>query len=279
MFQYAFTAPGTQHFSTLGHFSPHPVTFVQSADTLPMTQQGEPCNEVDISDSFHHFLPADKTLFQNATLKTTQVSLFTPQMLQTLQSPPTQTTISPPMQTPMSPPIHMQNVTATIPTQPQQIQETYQQMPASTNTSLCSNQQEISQPYDPSSVSPTGQIEDYSQAAQPMQWTSEPNVTQYLALVKETAKLREEVNFWKRIAKQQSKYSLVKDEEARKLKSQLDEIEVSHLLMKKLYSAEVESSSRSKLLQLRTIKRLVDENFEEMEEFQAKKTLMKDVLF
>jgi len=93
-------------------------------------------------------------------------------------------------------------------------------------------------------------------------WIQEPGMSQYIALVKETVQLREEVKFWKDIARQQSTYSNQKDEENRKIKSKLEEQEVALLLMKKLYTADVASTARSKLLQIRIIKRLVDEKFE-----------------
>lgn len=238
MLQYTFPnagTPGAQPFSAFGHISPHNLTFVQTAETLQ--QQGEACqtsSTIDYSESFHQFNPTDKALLQNTTAMKTQVPIYTPQIMQTFQSP-VQTI-----------PNHISSL------QGQQLPATQTIAPAT--TPVCCD---LDVPQMQWTENPDG-----------MTAVTTPTVTQYLALLKETSKLREEVIFWKRIAKQQSKYSLQKDEETKKLQSQLSEIEVSHLLMKKLYSAEVESSSRSKLLHLRTIKSLVDEKVDELKEME-----------
>jgi len=81
-------------------------------------------------------------------------------------------------------------------------------------------------------------------------------------IIQENEKLKQEVQFWKEVAEQQSVFAVEKDKELLTLSEQFETLKVSHFLLKKLHDAQSESQQRSRMIQQDVIQRLFHEKFE-----------------
>merc|ERR1712061_14055 len=87
---------------------------------------------------------------------------------------------------------------------------------------------------------------------------------QYAEVMRKNEKLKDEVKFWKQVAETQSTFAGQIDEEHKKMKAQVEQMQVSYSLLKQLYNAQVNSNMKSACMQLKTIKRLTNDKFEFM---------------
>jgi len=81
-------------------------------------------------------------------------------------------------------------------------------------------------------------------------------------IIQENEKLKQEVQFWKEVAEQQSVFAVEKDKELLALSEQFETLKVSHFLLKKLHDAQTESQQRSRMIHQDVIQRLFHEKLE-----------------